>query len=239
MIPLADEDGFYYIRGKKYYLIYQMLEKSTYTSSSSVTLKSLMPIAVKRHVIEIEDMDGHLYNVPYYTVFVFRKEIVVLLFYLSNGFDFTMDYLNVSDVIKFLEEMPKERDPDKLYFGLSSKCFMEVDKDLFNEHQYIQSIVGAFKEITTSRVSMTQLRDTANWIKKIANPANYDKGYSILKYVGRLLDLTTQKVLILPDYYNQDIYGILKWINAKFSSFKTLLIAGNSLELKLPSCNNV
>ena len=179
-----------------------------------------MPIAVKRHVTEIEDMDGHLYNVPYYTVFVFRKEILVLLFYLSNGFDFTMDYLNVSDVIKFLSEMPKDRNPDCIYFGLSSKCFMEVDRALFKEHQYIQSIVGAFKSIATSRMSLELLDDTYNWIKKIANPSNYVKGYSILKYVGRLLDLTTQKVLILPEYYNQDIYSILKWIMEHFNELR-------------------
>ena len=179
-----------------------------------------MPIAIKRHTIEVESMDNKLYTVPYYTVFVFRKEITVLLFYLSNGFDFTMDYLNVSDVIEFIEEMPKEQDPDYIYFGLSSKCFMKVDRNLFFEHQYIQSIVGAFKEITTSRVSIDQLHDKANWIKKIANPANYEKGYSILKYVGRLLDLTTQKVLLLPEYYDQDIYSILKWIMQEFNELR-------------------
>ena len=41
LIPLQDEEGYFYIKGKKYYLIYQLVEKSTYTSNSSVTLKSL------------------------------------------------------------------------------------------------------------------------------------------------------------------------------------------------------
>lgn len=41
LIPLRDEDGYFYIKGKRYYHIYQMVEKSTYTSSQSVTLKSL------------------------------------------------------------------------------------------------------------------------------------------------------------------------------------------------------
>ena len=36
LIPLQDEEGYYYIKGKKYYMIYQMLEKSTYTSASSL-----------------------------------------------------------------------------------------------------------------------------------------------------------------------------------------------------------
>ena len=165
-------------------------------------------------------MDGHLHNLPYYTVCVFKKEILVLLFYLANGLNFTIDYLNISDVIEFIEVMPKDQDPNYIYFGLSSKCFMKVDRKLFNEHQYIQSIVGAFCFITTSRVSIQQLNEPAVWIKKIANPANYEKGYSILKYVGRLLDLTTQKVLVLPEYYNKDIYSILKWLNQKIGHVK-------------------
>ena len=41
LIPLKDENGYYFIKGKKYYIIYQLVDKSTYTSSSSVTLKSL------------------------------------------------------------------------------------------------------------------------------------------------------------------------------------------------------
>jgi hypothetical protein len=116
--------------------------------------------------------------------------------------------------------MPKEKNPERIYFGLSSKCFMEVDKELFNKYQYIQSIVGAFEVVTSSRTSIEQLYDTSNWIKKIANPANYDKGLSILKYVGRLLDITTQKILKVPDYYNEDIYSILKWLMQHFNELR-------------------
>ena len=41
LIPLQDEKGYFYIKGKTYYLIYQLLEASTYTSANSITLKSL------------------------------------------------------------------------------------------------------------------------------------------------------------------------------------------------------
>jgi hypothetical protein len=46
LIPLMDDSGRFFIKGNHYYLIYQMLEKSTYTSSSSVTLKSLSGIGL-------------------------------------------------------------------------------------------------------------------------------------------------------------------------------------------------
>ena len=45
LIPLQDDNGYFFLKNKKYYMIYQLLEKSTYTSNSSVTLKSLN----KRH----------------------------------------------------------------------------------------------------------------------------------------------------------------------------------------------
>lgn len=42
LVPLQDEDtGKFFIKGKSYIVIYQLTDKSTYTSSSSVTLKSL------------------------------------------------------------------------------------------------------------------------------------------------------------------------------------------------------
>ena len=41
LVPIQDEDGYFYIHGKKYYMIYQLVEKSSYTSRSAITLKSL------------------------------------------------------------------------------------------------------------------------------------------------------------------------------------------------------
>lgn len=221
LIPLQDEEGYFYIKNKRYYMIYQMLEKSTYTSSSSVTLKSLMPIAVKRHIItDVEDVDGNIYSLPYYSVFVFRKEIIILLFYLSKGLLWCLDYLNVSNVISFIDQLPTNRDPLNLYFGLSSKCYLVVDKKLFNEYPYIQSIVGGFEAICTSRVTLEQLDEPRQWIKKIANPANYEKGLSVLKYFNRLLDETTKKVLKLPEYFKEDIYALLKWLMMEFNTLR-------------------
>lgn len=190
LIPLQDDDGYFVIKGKKYYMIYQLLEKSTYTSSSSVTLKSLMPIAVKRNVIEAEDIHGCKYMLPCYYVFVFRKEIPIILFYLSKGIKYTLDYLNVIDVLSFVDKLPNSDNLNdgNLYFQLSGKCYIKVDKEMFNKYPYIQSVVGAFCTVCTNRVTIEQLDDPRQWIKRIANPNNYEKGYGILKYFNRLLD---------------------------------------------------
>lgn len=211
LLPLQDENGYFYIKGKKFILIYQLLEKSTYTSNSSITLKSLMPINVKRYIIDAEDSNGIKYHLPYYKVPVFRKDVTVILFYLSKGIKYALDYLNVSHVISFIDTLPEEDDTENIYFPLSSKCYLVVDREMFAKYQYIQSIVGAFKAVTTSRVTIQQLNDSKQWIKKIVVPNNYEKGLSTLNYFGRLLDETTRKVLLLPDYYRDDIYAVLRW----------------------------
>ena len=205
-----------------------------------------MPVACKRNIeevksiidesgissgkdsIEAQDLYGNVYQLPSYYVYVFRKEIPIILFYLSKGLDYALDYLNVSNVIRFINKLPSSPDfVNNIYFQLSNKCVMEVDKKMFLKYPYIQSVVGGFVTVSTNRVTIDQLNDPKQWIKRIANPNNYEKGYGILKYFNRLLDETTKKVLKVPEYHSEDIYALLRWINL-YSSSKTSLIAGNS-----------
>ena len=202
--------------------MYQLLEKSTYTSASSITLKSLMPIALKRNTIECDDINEVHYTLPYYNVFVFRKEIPVILFYLSKGASYTLDYLNVSDVISFIDKLPPNANMDNeyLYFPLSSKCILKVDKAAFNKYPFVQSVIGAFETVCSNRVTIDHLEDPKQWVKKIANPASYEKGYGILKYFDRLLDNTTKKVLKVPEYYSSNIYALLRWMMQHFNTLR-------------------
>ena len=222
LIPLQDEDGYFTIKGKKYYMIYQLLEKSTYTSSSSVTLKSLMPIAVKRHAIEGLDSEGKTHQLPYYTVLVFNKEIPVLLFYMSKGATYTLNYLNVNDAVRFLGALPTDEAlyDKNLYFQLSSHCYLEVDRELFYKYPFIQSIVGGFEQITNNRTNLEMLEEPEAWVRKIVTPNDYAKGANIVSIFNRMLDETTKKILKIPQYYKSDIYALLRWIMEHFNELR-------------------
>lgn len=245
LIPLQDEDGMYFIKGKKYYIIYQLVDKSTYTSSSSVVLKSLMPVAVKRTSIETEnlistvnettDVVGNTFLLPVYNVFVFRKEIPIILFFCANGIDYTLSFLGVDNILKFVENLDKADHDKNLYFGVSSKLFIEVNREVFLKYPYIQSIVGAFLHIFTNRVSMSDLNNRDTWIKKLSNNNTVEKGNDILVFFSRLLDETTKKILKLDDFNKQDIYSILRWM---MQNFNDLRMKDNlSLENKRLRCN--
>jgi len=181
-----------------------------------------MPVSVKRHVIEVSDINEKKYSVPYYSVFIFRKEVPVILLYLSKGLDFTIDYLGMIHVMEIIDSVDESSlyDTEYLYFPLSSRCYIKVDKELFDKYIFVQSVVGAFSHVTTSRVTIQQLNDPKVWIKKTVNPANYEKGLSIVQYSNRLLDETTQKILKLPEYYKHDIFAVLKWIMQNYNALR-------------------
>ena len=76
-----------------------------------------MPIAIKRNVIDAteiaqnnitdeklqqqgittHDSEGREYRLPVYYVFVFKKEIPTILFYLSKGLDCALEFLSVTE----------------------------------------------------------------------------------------------------------------------------------------------
>lgn len=208
LIPLQDEDGNFFIKGKSYYLIYQLVEKSTYTSSQSVTLKSLMPIAIKRETIEKDgleevvklvsdsptevlkyDIDERKYVLPVYNIFVFRKEIPVMLFYATKGLDYAISFLGVEDSIRFVKSIDfQDRREDYIYFPISSKCFLEVYKPMFDKYPYVQSVVGGILTIVSNRFTIDQIDDGEMWIRKLGNSNSYEKGLDMLTFFQRLLD---------------------------------------------------
>ena len=245
LIPIQDEDGFFYIRGKRYYMIYQLVDKSTYTSNNAVTLKSLMPICVKRNGIKTDeivrsentgkDVNGMQYNIPVYNVFVFRKEIPIMLFYLANGGDWAMCYLEVDNVIHLVKNLDDANFEKNLYFQISSHCFIEANKEMFLKYPYIQSVVGGLLTISNSRTTMEDFHDRTVWIKALSNNNTVEKGEDILVFFNRLMDVTTRKILKLNDYEKNDIYAILRWM---MQNFGTLRMKDNmSLENKRLRCN--
>lgn len=225
LIPLCDEHGFYHINGKKYYLIYQMVEKSTYTSANSVTEKSLMPITIKRSKENLKDVDGNPYVLPSYSIFVFKKDTPVLYFYLAKGFLEGLTLLGVREYFDISSTLPEEseRDPDKIYFELSPTIVISVYRRDF-ESTYIKSIIGGLKKITTNRFTYDDLFNPITWIERIPggqiNQSSERRGRQILNSFNRLLDETTKKILKVHPYHKTDIYAVVRWMMQEYNSLR-------------------
>lgn len=220
LIPLTDEQGYLFINGKKYYLLYQLLEKSTYTTLTSTVIKSLMPIVIKRVPCMHEDVDGKGYLLPVFRTFVFHRETDIMLFVASNfGIEYGLIYMKVDSIIHLIPSIV-DRKESCLYFQISSKCYLEVNKEMFEKWPYVQAIVGGLLEILTNRFDLTQIENREQFIKKLTPSNTLEKGMDTLTSFNRMLDETTRKILKLNDYHKKDVYSIIRWAMMEFNQLR-------------------
>jgi hypothetical protein len=225
LIPVPDENGYYTIKGKKYFLLYQLVDASTYTTRQNLTLKSLMPVSIKRNVKEFKDSTGELHTAPTYMIMIFKKPVDILLFYFAKtGVKKTLEYFSVNTIMKFVSE---ERDTDNnIYFPISSKILLEVNKQFFNKYQYVQSIAFMILSIVTNRLSFDLLEDKTYWVERIGslNATNaynyYEKGLNTLTFFDRMLDETTKKILKLHDPNKKNIYSVVRWMIQNYNELR-------------------
>ena len=216
--------------------MYQMVEKSTYTSNNSVILKSLMPFMIKRQITKQEDIHENEYQIPYYTIDLFRKDIPIMLLYASKGMNRALQYAIQSYpyvAINFITK-PKETDKKHIYFQISSKLYLKVHKKLFEKFPYIQSVVGGILHISTNRLTLDKLDNTDMWIKKLSNN-NIEKGKNLLDSLKRLLDVTTKKILKTDISNKLDVFAVIRWMSQDFNELR--MKDNMNIENKRLRCN--
>lgn len=235
LLPILDKDGYYLLKGKKYYLIYQLLESSTYNTMKGVIVKSFLPISVGREIDTLKEVvTGKTYNVNIYTINMFKKERDILLFYFSEyGFEATLNFFSVEHLIHIKEgevesdkKVPKN---DKLYyFKINNNLYLEVDKEFFENYKYVRSMTKMIMQMYNSKTTYHQVFDKNYYTTIIGLGQStskaidgLDKGKTTMSFFKRMLDINTQLILKL-DYENKrDIFALLRCIIMNFDAFRT------------------
>ena len=222
LIPLEDEEGFYKFKGNKKYLIYQLTENSTYTTTNAVTLKSVMPVYIRRVSSVEEDVNGEEHKMPVYYINVFNEEHPVVLFFLANGFYTALQKLVVADIIflKSKEEITEEDKKLHVIFKIGADIFMLVNKTMFDKYTYVKSIVaGILMSMPKRSLPLEAIEDASTYIYKIGNK-NEAKGENTLLYFHRLLDNGTKKILKIDDMFKFNIYDALTYLMQNFNELR-------------------
>lgn len=231
LIPKMDNNNYMTLRGKKYFLLYQLVDNSTYTSRNALTLKSLMPLCVKRGIENIVDVLGNEYKVQYYYLAIFKRDIEGLLFYLCKfGLTKTLKYFNVGSIMVLLnsEEFTNEDKSDEtfLYFKLNGNFYLKVSKYFFDKFSYVQSMVCMVKRIMIPKANEYTVENPMFWtgiLGGLYTKTTYKKesnGMSTIVFFERLLDETTKAVLKISESNKEDVYSVLKWIIQNYTELK-------------------
>ena len=170
-----------------------------------------------------------------FNVQLFRKSVPIMLLYAAMGLRASLGDLYVDDILTFVPDTDDVDLTRFICFPISQKCFIKVERDLFEKYQYVQSIVGGLLEITTNRFSIDNLYDPGIWYKKLWNNGKAEKGRETIRNFQRILDNTTKKILKLHPYHTFDAYALLRY---GMMNFNELRVKDNlSLENKRLRCN--
>lgn len=222
LIPITDKNGYYYIKGNKYLLQYQLTESATYTTSTALVAKSLMPIKMKKRKHTHYDDEANIYyEMNYIQVEVFDRYRSAIYFYLATmGLSNTIEYFSCGKYMQMVDH--NEGDPNYTYIKISGNLYVKT-KDAYLRNDYIQTILGCILEATNNRTTYENANDKDYWIRKIgafksntSKDTHYELGRRYIILFSRLIDKATLEQLRLTDYNKQDVYAIIRWMIQNF-----------------------
>lgn len=223
VVPIEDKYGNFLIKGKKCYLIYQMVDKMLYPSFGAVTIKSLMPICVKTSKKDFTpNTEGESYTIPIYNIQIFKTAINVLLIYSHLT---VTKMLNFMEVQRFIRVECKDKEypqSDKILrfdCGKKSNCVVAVVKDIFERDIYVKSIVGCLVTLfEDTKMQYENIDNWEEWMIIVGGKNTVSRGIYQHIFFNRLLDEVTRKELKINDHDKQDIYHLLRWIIQNYQS---------------------
>ena len=229
-------DRYYFrINGNVYSAMWQIVDASTYNSSTSsskrdsVTLKTLFqPLRIYRYKTNkksdlVDYVTGEKFSCNYYTSYVFKKSLLAMKYMLAKfGFYEAMKFMYL-DYINVYDHDPLEDGISPKGLRIIEKCglFITFPRQLFDSSIEMQSFVYT---VYMSINKDTEYRDFFTreyWLISLASEFNnktVEKGMSILDSLEFVLDETTAEDLALPEEDKRDVYCVIRWMIGEFSN---------------------
>ncbi|MGL6099392.1 MAG: hypothetical protein ACRC0G_07190 [Fusobacteriaceae bacterium] len=226
------------INGNKIYPIYQIVDSSTYIMKNTLVLKTtMMPLRIKASIVNIKDIYGITYTARNFNVSLY-KEIPLVSYYLATiGLSKTIKYMLGDNVltIKKKDACLNYSNEEVITFGFGDNLIIIVDREIFNEQEYVRSIVSSMLCVVNAYcpgVLYEELNSITYWRNilgmMIYTKANKMRGKSLLILFERVFDEITKDILKVDDDKKAHTYAIVKWLTFNFDE----LMAKDNLSME-------
>lgn len=228
LIPLIDEYGYYLLNGKRFFLIYQLVDSSTYVRGQSVVLKSsILPVSVNREYVDIKDVPGNIYSVTKFTVTTSSQTVDMMYYYFAKfGVTYTLLYMGVNQIMSIVDAY-NVHDEENLYFSIRANMLLRVNKEFFEKFEWVQQITASILATMNNRTNKHDLENLTYWIERLGSLRTgakvynyYEKGKESQMSFERLIDLGTRKKFKLSVVNKDDTYTILRWMMQNYESLR-------------------
>lgn len=236
MFPKLQDNFYFHLNGSDYVAIWQIVDRATYSTSQTLSLKSLlMPIVLKIDLFtSVKSVCDKSLNGRNFVLNMFKKKQSVLRYFLSViEIDEILEYLipQCDSSSNFFFASPDNIDEYKpdgftcekpVVFNINKHVSFVISEDLFeiiSESKYMSSMIVSMINAFDSRVKLEDVYDTTFWVKKLGalftNNASKkeEKAQSIIRSLLRTFDENTKRNLnFLDDMHREDIFSVLRWM---------------------------
>ena len=238
LLPKEDENGFMCLKSKSVYLLYQLVNRSTYVTKNSVTFKGMMPLCVNRQISTFEDTQGNSYKFPMYRIKIFKREFNPILLLASKvGFYGAVDMFDCANVVRIttMDEPEKE---GWTYFVITntmtnkklkdSKLRLAVPTEFLEKYTFMRAMTSMCYHALCDfhKPDLKNIADPNNWLDELGylytgdRTTSRDIGKSTLLFWERMVDRTNQKTLNMYDFNKKNVYNLTVTIIQNFDTFK-------------------
>jgi hypothetical protein len=229
LLPKLIDKYFFYLDGSRYFTILQMIDAGVYPVRAGVIgLKTLlMPFTISRHKEKYECTTGDEVELTYHSIRAFRKEIPVILYYLSIlGFNETLKFLAADTHIRF-ERQGTEYTPDEIGFNVGKNLLMVVKKDFLAKEQWV--IGNLLNALIEAKPSLEDVSKVEFWNLQLGkqfttgSDAALRKAAKVSVSFQRILDRSTKNNLAkIPERDKENIFTLTRWMCAKFDTLNAI-----------------
>ena len=236
LIPKTDKNGFMCIKSKQVYLLYQLVNNSTYVTKNSITLKGMMGLCINRQPYAMVDTNLREYKFPIYKILNFQKEFnPLMLFAAKMGMMYALEKFDVARVLSVVDANTPEEDGYTYFFVKTNdkkpkdtEVKIKVVTRLFEKYIYLRSMTGILYLALSAAEKPTaeNINDRNFWLDELGYLYTEDRGgsreigKSTLVFFERLVDKGTQKVLKMFDHNKYSVYNLTVTLIQNFDEFK-------------------
>lgn len=235
-VPRIVDKYYFKIAGSIYSAMYQIVDGSTYNNATSnnkksdhsVTLKTLfakVTTYIKHYKIKTYDNETMTCNC--FVSDMFGKRFSTLKYILARfGYYGAMSFLRLNNIYVTREPIID----DAYYCFDKNDIYVTVPKYYFNESDVVQSFIYTILNCIHRKEEYDEIFTDHFWKIRLSNEYktrngqnfnNQFQGESILDSLEHIYDITTHRVIRLPEDQKADIYCILRWIMYEFPALQT------------------
>ena len=229
-VPRIVDKYYFKIAGNMYSALYQIVDASTYNNAASTSKKHMVILKTMFMPVKIyRDRDKKLTSYgreklkcTFYETRAFNKTVPVMKYFFARfGFYgaihfFGLDYISVS-------KEPVEFYDTNYYSFMKNDIAINCPKMIFEQSDVAQSFVYTIMKAILKDTTVDDIYTTDFWAKSVGmefSNSSPDKGYAVLDSLEKVYDMTTQRVLHLPEDQKADIYCVLRWMVSEFANLR-------------------